>query len=162
MGGTLPVLAHVIVKNKSDLGDGIGKLYSINTIGAVAGSFTTGFFLIRIIGVTQTVYLSAGLNLLLFLSALGFYRFSLKQEPKAPEEVSYPIKERTDRKVKIIFWVMAISGFAALSYEVLWTRILVFVLTNSVFALSVNFTTHFREDILWISPIYFLFIRLLL
>jgi len=141
MGGTFPLLAHVIVKNESDLGCGIGTLYSINTLGAVAGSFVTGFFLIRILGVSQTVYLSALLNFLIALSAFGLYRFSVKSEAVRFNETSPPLVDTTARRVKIVIWVMAISGFASLSYEVLWTRVLVFVLTNSVFAFSVMLTT---------------------
>ncbi len=36
---------------------------------------------------------------------------------------------------------MALSGFTALAYEVIWTRLLVFLLTNSVYAFSIMLTT---------------------
>jgi spermidine synthase len=36
----------------------------------------------------------------------------------------------------VVLWALALSGFAALAYEVLWTRALLFFLGNSVYAFS--------------------------
>jgi len=140
MGGTLPLLGHVVVKEKSKLGCGIGQLYGINTLGAMAGCFATGFILIRTIGISHTVYLTALTNLLIATLAFVFYRFFAEIKVVEPEK-KYSIESTTNREIKIVIWAIAISGFTALSYEVLWNRVLVFVLTNSVFAFSVMLTT---------------------
>ncbi len=58
MGGTLPVVSHLLVEEKEQLGRRIGLLYGFNTIGAVAGAFFTGFYLIRMLGVNQTSLLA--------------------------------------------------------------------------------------------------------
>ena len=141
MGGTLPLLSHVAVEEEPKIGQGVGQLYGINTLGAVLGCFTTGFFLIRIVGVFQTVYLAVLTNFLVGFAALILYRFSLKRRSLRIRETSSSAKRATNKKGVIAIWAMAISGFVALSYEVLWSRILVFVLTNSVFAFSVMLTT---------------------
>jgi len=141
MGGTFPVLTHIIVKDKLNIGSGIGKLYGVNTLGAVAGSFLTGFFLIRFFGVTQTILFAAVLNFIISAAAFVFNRFADDNGTLRHNETSSPVTKDTEKKIKIVILVMMVSGFASLSYEVLWARILVFVLTNSVFAFSVMLTT---------------------
>jgi spermidine synthase len=140
MGGTLPVISHVVVTHREKIGLGFGVLYSVNTFGAVCGTFLTAFFLIRTLGVADSVFLAVALNILIGLAALGIFRFSkivktteIREKPSA----------RTDfpSNLRFILWIMALSGFAALSYEVLWSRILVFLMTNSVYAFAVMLTT---------------------
>ena len=44
MGATLPVLSRYIVRKRSDMGAGVGRLYAVNTFGAMLGSFLGDFF----------------------------------------------------------------------------------------------------------------------
>ena len=47
-----------------------------------------------------------------------------------------------DRKtVRLVLWSFAVSGCAALSYEVIWTRALTFFIGNSTYAFSAMLTT---------------------
>ena len=141
MGGTLPLLAHVAVREKPHIGRGVGLLYGINTLGAMSGCFTTGFILIRTIGVFQTVYLAVFVNFLVGLAAFVLHRFFVRDKVLEYNRLSSSAERATNKNIVIAIWAMAISGFVALSYEVLWSRVLVFVLTNSVFAFSVMLTT---------------------
>ena len=50
MGASLPVLARYYASDKSRFGWDVGKLYSVNTLGAVCGSFTAGFLLLPFLG----------------------------------------------------------------------------------------------------------------
>jgi spermidine synthase len=140
MGGTLPVISHVVVTHREKIGLGFGILYSVNTFGAVCGTFLTAFFLIRTIGVVESIFLAVTLNILIGLAALGIFRFSkmaktaeIHEQPSATTMFS--------SNFRFILWIMALSGFVALSYEVLWSRILVFLMTNSVYAFAVMLTT---------------------
>ncbi len=63
MGGTLPVLSRYLVREFGSLGRGVGGLYSVNTFGAVLGSFGAGFFLVPFLGVRGTICLAAIANL---------------------------------------------------------------------------------------------------
>ncbi len=54
MGGTLPVLSKVFVRREQDLGLKVSLLYALNTFGAMLGTFLTGFFLIRSLGMAHT------------------------------------------------------------------------------------------------------------
>jgi len=70
MGGTLPVLSKALVRSGSRAGSQVGLLYAANTFGAVAGTVAAGFFLIPWLGVRETTYAAAVLNLAIGLSAL--------------------------------------------------------------------------------------------
>ena len=69
MGGTLPVLSKLFVRDLGRLGSGIGSLYGINTLGAVFGTFSAGFFFIILFGAKETTYIAAALNILLAAAA---------------------------------------------------------------------------------------------
>lgn len=71
MGGTLSVLSRLWATkaskdgiSKAHIGQSVGLLYSINTFGAVAGSFLAGYMLIRILGVSNTINLAAAANII--------------------------------------------------------------------------------------------------
>jgi len=138
MGGTLPVLSKFFVTRLGRLGWDIGHLYSANNLGAVAGVCLAGFFLIQTVGMTATLYVAATLNVLVGLAVLGL-RARLTRAYAADGEPDRPAPARTKRTpsseqtpqayppsvVRLVLWAFAIEGFTTLSYEVIWTRILV-------------------------------------
>lgn len=133
MGGTLPVLSRAFIRSDERVGSGVGTLYGINTFGAVLGVFLTAFMLISTLGVNGSIRLAVMLNILIAAAALIISR--LNQESLAlPAVIKKPEQDRSD--TRIILWVMGLSGFCALAYEILWSRILVFVLSNSVYAFA--------------------------
>jgi spermidine synthase len=62
MGATFPVVTKINAVSINELGNHVGNVYSINTIGSILGSFGSGFFLIPFIGVKGTTFAAAGLN----------------------------------------------------------------------------------------------------
>jgi spermidine synthase len=61
MGGTLPALSRLVVRDLSRFAGSLGWLYAINTLGAAAGVFLAGFWCFELLGVSRTAYLeSAG------------------------------------------------------------------------------------------------------
>lgn len=140
MGGTLPVLSRAVVRESERTGFGIGTLYGVNTLGAMAGCFVTGFVLIRVIGVSNAIYAGVLTNFIIAAGAYLLWRFSVSMRTApTPERVAE--EAPLDHRVKIVLAAVAISGFVALAYEVLWARVLVFVMTNSVYAATVTLTT---------------------
>ncbi len=139
MGGTLPVLSKYAGSEFKRIGQNIGLLYAINTFGAVVGSFATGFFLLEALGVTSSIYLAAVLGLGVGVIALVVgQRQPLEVESLADEEPPVKILPYT-AKVSLI--AIAISGGAALAYEVIYTKVLVFSLGATAHAFSVMLTT---------------------
>ena len=153
MGGTLPVVSKFVVDQIQKRGRRVGLFYALNTFGAVVGTIATGFFLIRYFGVVETIIFSAFINLL--LAVLSFWldlrwEFSNEaittaisdlQESVANESVNTEGISKLNHKLLPVLppaglLAFGISGFCALSYEVLWTRILVFFLGSTTYAFS--------------------------
>jgi spermidine synthase len=135
MGATLPAMARACVVRVGKLGRELGLLYALNTAGAVAGSVAAGFALIRAIGLHPTLWLAVAVNVLVGAAALLLSRTTqlTRAEPKAavPEASGPPDRMRGGRW---LLAAMALSGFASLSLEVVWTRMLVLVVGASTYA----------------------------
>jgi spermidine synthase len=146
MGGTLPVIVKFFAERKDRLGWHIGHLYSINTLGAVLGTLSAGFFLILMLGVKETAYVAGTVNL--FIAAIVF---ALSRRPAASpaaagvSETSEETEEDTGAALstpalRLALWAIGVSGFCALALEVFWTRSLVFFLDNSTHAFTTILT----------------------
>jgi len=141
MGGTLPVLAR-LYKNKADVGKGVGLLYAFNTLGAVIGVLGAGFVLLPTLGLSKTVLLAATLN-----GAVGLLAIWLGRNKTIPVEVSSeganasaPSK-RLQPQRRILLTTFALSGFAAMIYEVVWTRILTLILGSTLYSFATMLAT---------------------
>ena|ERR1700733_8494333 len=64
MGATLPILVRHIVRSYRNLGVSVGVLYFANTLGAAFGAGLAGFVALYYLGLTRTIYLAVGLNIL--------------------------------------------------------------------------------------------------
>ena len=137
MGGTLPVLTRFFVKRLEQLGTNIGILYALNTFGAVIGTVAAGFFLIEALGIRWTLGIGIAINFAVAAIALVLVR-----KASATEDVSHPLREITIESEPsltdnhLALWGIGISGFCALAYEVLWTRIMVFFLGSTTYAFA--------------------------
>ena len=63
MGATFPVVTKIATQALDELGTEVGNVYSINTLGSIAGSLGTGFLLIPLIGVKATTVAAACVNI---------------------------------------------------------------------------------------------------
>jgi spermidine synthase len=72
MGATLPIASQIYSNRFTLLGRSIGSIYSLNTLGAIAGSLTAGFVLLPLIGTERTIlaglFINSALALLLLSS----------------------------------------------------------------------------------------------
>ncbi|MCL6472420.1 MAG: fused MFS/spermidine synthase [Firmicutes bacterium] len=70
MGATFPVVAKINTASIEELGNDVGNVYSINTVGSIIGSLGSGFLLIPLIGIKGTTFVAAGLNLFVSLTMI--------------------------------------------------------------------------------------------
>ena len=114
MGGTLPVIARALVRSGVQ-GKVMGGLYAINTAGAVAGALAPDLLLVPHIGLVATAFVAASGNLAV-AAAVGLVR--VPSPPPAPIE-------RCERpplpRMPLVLY--GVSGFCAMGYEVLWSRV---------------------------------------
>jgi len=140
MGGTLPVLSKFVVRTPGSYGEDMGLLYAVNTLGAVVGTLGTGFLFIRAFGVGATLLGATAVTgtvgvMSLVLHARVPASALPTREEKRPEPAARPEGETE------AFWiataVFAVSGFAAMSYEVIWTRLLALFVGPSTYAFTI-------------------------
>ena len=139
MGGTLPVLTRFFVKRLEQLGTNIGILYALNTFGAVIGTVAAGFFLIEALGVRWTLGVGIAINFAVAAIALALtQKVSGTEADEPPEETQQSESEDVSYlpERQLVLWAIGISGFCALAYEVLWTRIMVFFLGSTTYAFA--------------------------
>src|SRR5213079_3276086 len=132
MGGTLPALTKGFMGVERDrLQTSLGRLYALNTLGAVVGTALAGFFLIERVGIHPSLYATAALNLTLGAAALALAR-PLEPSPAAPS----PTARSSDRTRRVALTLLAVTAFASLLDEIAWTRVLVMVVGGSTYAFT--------------------------
>jgi spermidine synthase len=142
MGATLPILSRAVVRRVDRVGSGVGSLYGINTFGAVLGCFATGYLLIGSIGIWAATAAAAALN-----AAVAVIAFSLSRSVRAAEGSPEPEAGAGAARPTLpllhaaVLVGIGLSGFASMTYEVAWTRLLTLVLGSSVYAFSAMLTT---------------------
>ena len=164
MGGTLPALTRVFVDRIGKLGHELSVIYGLNTLGAVAGSLAAGFVLIRFLGLRVTLGIAVALNLAVGILALVLARRGVSSPVAAADAVVEPAQRRAEspaaeplRAGRGLLLVMALSGFASLALEVLWTRFLVQVIGATTYA----FVTMLSSFLVGIALGSFLALRLM-
>lgn len=70
MGLTFPLVMKLFSSNGQDIGTQTGRLYCINTFGAIIGSTAAGFFLIPALGIKGTAIVAASTNILVAIITL--------------------------------------------------------------------------------------------
>ena len=138
MGATLPMAVRAAALDAGALSRSVSLLYASNTLGAIAGAFSAGFYLIGLFGTGGTVAIAAALNLLVGAACLVISRRATTpvsgdmSEPSVQPE-GEPLPPALARAVLITY---GISGAVALAYEVVWTRVLALVLPQTVYAFA--------------------------
>ena len=137
MGGTLTLLIRYLVR--ADLAVGsrrIAALYGVNTAGAAAGAFLTDFALVPALGLRGTQVVALVFNLAAGLGAMflakGPADVQLKPDVRVkrdsrlgpdfrlrPEATGTGRDRRDPLKVSL---ALALGGFAAMGFEILWFR----------------------------------------
>lgn len=151
MGATLPVLTKFFARSLDRVGGSIGRLYAINTFGAVLGAFGTGFLLIPSLGTSRSLYLGCLVSFAICLLAYALYRRSLTAQagPEGRAKAAEPGEAATTpggagvygRAAGIVLLVgYGLSGLAALAYEIAWSRALSLLIGSSVYAFSLMLT----------------------
>jgi spermidine synthase len=143
MGGTLPVISKFLIREINQVGKNVGLLYGINTAGAVAGCFLSGFIFINLFGLKGTTYLAAIVNLVLAvcLWRLGAGSIQKKSLPDSTPPKKVPGEAGPADRIYLVLMLFAVSGFSALAYEVFWTRVLVFLFNSTVYSFAIMLGT---------------------
>ncbi|MBU4486835.1 MAG: fused MFS/spermidine synthase [Candidatus Delongbacteria bacterium] len=146
MGAALPVLGKYLQKYSKLAERRITIIYGLNTIGACAGCIASGYFLLRGIGLINTIYITAAANALLPVAILLLPQLAPQEANskslKAFREQKY-LKGTFDAESSlrhgarnVILVIAALVGFIGLTSELVWTRLIVLTVGGSIYAYS--------------------------
>ncbi len=138
MGGTLPVLSRFYVSRRERIGWEVGRLYAVNTWGAVFGTMLAGFVLLPSLGVRVSLLSAAAANVALGFVVLAATRSEPEREiPRSSVRETEGKPERSkDGRFLAVALAFALSGLAALVYQVAWTRIISLLIGPSTYAFA--------------------------
>jgi spermidine synthase len=134
MGATLPVMGRLALREQGELATTFSVLYAANTLGAVLGAALTGFFLLRLLGMQVTLWVAAGVNLLVAASACWM------REPESFFGVREKDASSTSSSSAVPLLLAALTGFSSMIFEVGWARILGILTSNSAYGFALILT----------------------
>jgi spermidine synthase len=130
MGGTLPAAARGVTRGRDVGRHGVAILYGINTVGAVLGCFGATFILLELFGTRQTLWLAAGVNLLVAMLARQLDR---SIDDAGPDAAPAPDARESSAPAAFVLMASGTVGFAFFLMELVWYRMLSPLLGGSVF-----------------------------
>jgi spermidine synthase len=150
IGAGFPLMSRIVARHHR-VGEDVGWMMGINTLGSVLGCLLAAIVLIRFLGLSGTVLLAAALNLIV---ALVSWRLAGRERdpqtsPAAQPETA-PAKEGASLPVsrpgagllsawtlEFILWAYALSGFVALADEVVWARLIGVFVPGTVYSFAI-------------------------
>ncbi len=138
MGMSLPFLVRAVVTDVGAAGRRIGWLYGVNTLGAAAGALATPWVLLPALGVRGGVLAAASTSLAVGLGALGLFGVrgrAVQGAAAAAEPASFPEGAEAPGSRPLALWLglYTLSGFVALSLEIVWFRVLDVAVKSTAF-----------------------------
>ena len=160
MGSTLPLLGRYVTALQNRVGRLVGRLYSLNMLGAALGCFLAGFVLIRMVGVMGTLYIAAGINLLVAFGGWMLSRFydvsgeSLAEVPAARQHTAGIQMRKAEGPGRyVLMLAFFVSGLTSIGYELIWMRSIVFLLGGFTYVFSAVLTVYLLGNVIgaWIG-----------
>lgn len=129
MGATLPILISYLEQFFRNLGRTTSLLYALNTFGSAMAAFATVEILFVFFGLKATVAVAATFNLLTALLIFHSHRIRRNALPREESgELDNRVPEaRRGYSFPLALLVLSLTGFIALSQEILWFRVLGFM-----------------------------------
>lgn len=143
MGATLPVFTQLLVATKADVGAWLSRIYGWNTLGACFGAGLGGFVLLPTLGLRWSVLASAFGNLAIGLLAISKAKkltLEASQEPETAIEESTTERTQEESGGWVLPVAFGFSGFAAMIYQLGWTRGLVLSIGSSTYSFAIILT----------------------
>ena len=133
MGATLPAIGRWISTTPQGI-SWLGWLYGGNIAGAVFGCLLSAFYLLRIYNTATATFVAFSVNGLIALLS-----FSLAaRSSHFPQTIEKKIKgSLVVPGSRTVYITIALSGFCALSAEVIWTRLLSLMLGATVYTFAI-------------------------
>lgn len=147
MGATLPVLVGHLVRRTRNVGDSVGQLYYVNTLGAGAVCLLASVTLFPFVGMTGSIYFAAAMNAAVGIAALIAHRrypeSSMAAAMPAARKLSSdaPSDLSAGPAVPPVAWPSVLmlalfSGYVSLSFEIFFFRVVSFMSGSNAIAFT--------------------------
>ena len=132
MGLSLPLLSKAISRSTQQAASDIGWLYGINTLGSGVGTLVSGWYIVGTFGYGRTILIGATLSTLVCLIANAIaFKFTPGITVKtATAKILAPVQRQS---LKEWYFLVFLSGFAAISWEIVWFRVLDIALQSNAY-----------------------------
>ncbi|MCX5815535.1 MAG: fused MFS/spermidine synthase [Proteobacteria bacterium] len=147
MGATYPLMMAFLKEHYQNEKTTFSFLYLANVVGAMTGTIFTVFFMIEVFGFRNTLFISAGINIIISLLAalFGFfysegnkivrYKVCDKKQSEAIDSTKVPIPY-------VVWAILFITGFSSMGMEVVWIRAFTPVLGTLVYSFAILLFTY--------------------
>ena len=133
MGLSLPLLSKAINRGVDQAASRIGWLYGINTLGSGLGTLVSGWYLVGTLGYDKTVYLGAAFSSCVSLTAFILsWQFDHHNYSKLNQERHLTVPQPR-QSIGEWYLLVFLSGFAAISWEIIWFRVLDIALQSNAY-----------------------------
>ncbi|MEO0849544.1 MAG: fused MFS/spermidine synthase [Cyanobacteria bacterium J06648_1] len=133
MGISLPMLSKAVNRSAEGAASLIGWLYGFNTLGSGLGTLISGWYIVGTLGYDKTVYLGAALSFLVGISALTLAGRFPRIQPQQPDSNQPALARKKQRSLRSWYLLVFLSGFTAISWEIIWFRVLDIALQSNAY-----------------------------
>ncbi|HEY9770461.1 MAG TPA: fused MFS/spermidine synthase [Coleofasciculaceae cyanobacterium] len=134
MGISLPMLSKAINRSAEGAASLIGWLYGFNTLGSGLGTLVSGWYIVGTLGYSKTVYLGAIFSLTVGVSALVLAsRFPNRSLSEDKSNINLKPNQDDTRSLKSWYILVFLAGFTAISWEIIWFRVLDIALQSNAY-----------------------------
>lgn len=135
MGMSLPILVKFFTQIIPDFTRALSVLYFVNTLGASIGALVGSYILISFLGIHWAIYIAAAINFFLALTIFitgKIYRVKILKL----SEISIPKPLIVSPIACHAHWIVFITGFLAIGYEIIWFRVIGVLIKASPYSFS--------------------------
>jgi spermidine synthase len=144
MGVSFPLLVRWI-RDRGNLERNIGRLYTVNTLGAALGTLLCTYWVFASLGLHRSLWLVFTINTFVLFGCLGLERAdtspeALSGDGTADALLASPAIMGLDTRIArwlsapLLYTLATVSGFITLAYEVLTSHLLATVVGTSTYA----------------------------
>jgi spermidine synthase len=137
MGATLPVLVSHFTRLSGNVGDAVGKLYYVNTLGAGAACLVCTVLLFPFLGMQGSLNTAIAINVVVGASALALHfrggGLAAEVFPATPPAVSPRLLGFAS-----VLMLAALGGFVSLSFEIFFFRTVSYATGSSATAFALT------------------------
>ncbi|MBV8836645.1 MAG: fused MFS/spermidine synthase, partial [Alphaproteobacteria bacterium] len=137
MGATLPILVAHLVKSSGRIGNAVGTLYFVNTLGAGAACLVCAVLIFPFLGMQAAVRIAAAINIAVGVGAIAAHL--MRRDASQP--VSFAPARPAQAPVlglRFVLLLAALGGFISLSYEIFLFRMVSYATGSSSLAFALT------------------------